>query len=209
PGVDVGVDGGLDLGVEAGAETFGVVDEELAQAGDADALDEVVGPLLVLGVLAVELDEAGHVGEDLLVGIDHAEDVALADARAGGAAEVDLPLAALDRDRAEVLGGGLGAVAGAAGGGQLHLVRGLDALEAALDLDAEADAVAEPVAAELGADAGLAGAEGFGVGVAGGHTELLPDGGQLLAGNAQEIDALTAGDLDHAHAVALGGFGDA
>ncbi len=70
---------------------------------DAEALDEVVRAFQVLRVLAVVLHEAAHVSEHLVVGVDGAEHVALAHLRAGGAADVDLPAAAFDRDRAESL----------------------------------------------------------------------------------------------------------
>ena len=67
--------------------------------------------------------------EHLVVRVDGAEQVALAHAAAGRAADVDLPLAAFDGDGAQVLHVGFGTVARAARRGELHLVRRLEALE--------------------------------------------------------------------------------
>ena len=114
------------------------------------------------------------------MGVDGAEQIALAHAAAGGAADVDFPLAAFDRDGAEVLHVGFGAIARTAGRGELHLVRRLDALEAALDLLGQRDRIADTVAAEIGADAALAGAKRLRVGVTARHAEFLPDAGQVV-----------------------------
>ena len=141
--------------------------------------------------------------------IDYAEHVPLAHPRARRPSDVDLPLAALDGHRAQVLGGGLRAVARASGGGELHLVWRLDALEAFLDGDAERGRVPHAVAAEVGADARLAGAEGFRVRVPRGDPQVAPHFGQFLLGDAEQVDALAAGDLHHRHLVALGHLCDA
>jgi hypothetical protein len=83
-------------------------------------------------------------------------------------------------------------------------VRRVEALHPALELDPESDRVAEPVAAEVRADAGLDGAHRLGVGVTGGHPELLPDRRQLFLAHAEQVDALPTRDLHHRHLVALG-----
>ena len=126
---------------------------------EPDPRHERVRALQPLGVLPVVLQEAP--GEQLgrLGVVDGAEQVALADVRAGGAADVDLPAAALDGHDADVLDVGLGAVAGAAGDGELHLGRALHALQPGLDLDAQLGGVAGAEPAELLPDAGLHGAE--------------------------------------------------
>src|SRR5258708_789207 len=138
------------------------------------APDEVVGPFRVFRVLAVVLQKAAHVPDRVVVRAHHAEHVALAHSRARRSADVDLPFAALDGHGPQVLGGRLGAVARAAGGSELHLVRRLDALEALLDGDAERGRMAYAVAAEVGPDARLAGAEGFRGRVSRGHSHVAP-----------------------------------
>ena len=93
---------------------------------------------------------------------------------AGGAADDHLPAAFL-ADEADVLDRGLGAVARAADGGHLHLVRREELLEAPLHLDAGAGRVLRAEAAELGADAGLHHAHALGVRLARRHAEVGPD----------------------------------
>ena len=141
--------------------------------------------------------------------VDGAEQIALAHAAAGGAADVDLPLPAFDGHRAQVLHVGLGAVARTSRRGQLHLVRRLHALEAALDFLRERDRIADAVAAEVGAHAALAGAERLRVGVPARHAEVLPDARQVVLLDAQQIDALAAGELHHRHVVFDGHLRDA
>ena len=169
----------------------------------------MVGAFQIPAVLAVVLDEPAHVLEDLVVRVDGAEQVPLANAAAGGAAEVDLPLPAFDGHRAEVLHVGLRAVARTPGRGQLHLVRRLHALEAALDFLRQRNRIADAVAAEVGAHAALAGAEGFRVGVAARHPQVFPHARQVFLLDAQQVDPLAAGDLDHRHVVLDGHLGDA
>src|SRR5690606_8561616 len=95
PGVDVGGNRLLYGGVETRRDPVLVVHDHAAEAIDAHALDEVVGALEVPRVLAVVLHEAPDEGQRLLVRVDDAQDVALTHARAGPAADVDLPAAAL------------------------------------------------------------------------------------------------------------------
>ena len=144
---------------------------------DPDPRDEVVGPLLVLGVLAVVLQEAGGDAQRLRARRHRAAGVALADVAAGGAADADLP-GALDGDDADVLDRRLGAVAGTAGHRRLDLVRGVQALPRRLHLDPERDRVAEPEAAEVGADARLHGPHRLCVRVPGGHAEVAQIAGR-------------------------------
>ena len=98
---------------------------------------------------------------------------------------------------------------GAARHRQFHLVGRFDALEPFFDLYAQRGAVTQTEAAEIGAHAGFAGAEGLGVGVARRHANLAPNVGQILLGNAQQVYALPAGNLDHLGLVFFGGVGDA
>src|SRR5437870_401179 len=83
-------------------KTATVLDQDAPEGLDADALDEMVAALEVFAVLAVVLHEAAHVLEHVVMGRHGAEQVPLADAAAGRAAQVDLPEAAVDRDRAQV-----------------------------------------------------------------------------------------------------------
>ena len=73
-----------------------------------------------------------------VLALHRAQHVALADVRAGGAADIDLPFVVADRDRADILDHRLGAVARAAGGGELQLARAVEAAERRLDLLAPA-----------------------------------------------------------------------
>src|SRR3954469_11209412 len=179
----------------------------LAHGVDAHALEEPVGPLEVLGVLAVVLQEGQRPADRLRAGLHGHQQVALAHRPARRAADVDLP-AALDGDQADVLDVGLRAVARAAGHRALDLVRRVQALHEALELDADGDRVAQAEAAEVGADAGLDRPHRLGVGVARRHAELLPDGRELLLAHAEQVDALAAGHLDQRHLVAFGDVGD-
>ena len=147
--------------------------------------------------------------QHVVVAVDDAEQVALADVRAGGAADVDLPLAAVDRDGADVLDQRLGAVARAARGRELELAGAVEAAEAPLDLERERHAVAEPEAAVVDADAALAGAVALAPGVARRHAEVAPDARQIVLRDADQIDALAAGQLDQRHVVLVGDVGDA
>src|SRR4051812_48818352 len=188
---------GLLLGVEDGG----------LHGLQADALQEAVRALEVLAVLAVVLQERqGHALGLRGVG-DPGQEVALADRRARRAADVDLP-AALDGDQADVLDVGLGAVARAARHRRLDLVRGVQALHGALEVDAGGDRVAEAEAAEVRPDARLDRAHRLGVRVAGRHPEVGPHGGQVLLAHAQQVDALAARDLDHRQLVLVGDVGD-
>src|SRR5262249_19111293 len=155
------------------------------------------------------LHEAAHGLQHFVVRLHGAEQVALANAAAGGAPDIDLPGAALDGHRAQILHVGLRAVSGTAGRGQLHLVRGFDALVAALDLLGEADRAAYAVAAQIGAYAALARAEGLGIGVSARHPEVLPDAGEVLLLDAQQIQPLASRDLDHGNLVLLRDLRDA
>ena len=139
---------------------------------------------------------------------DRAQYVALADMGARGTADIDLPFTVADGDGTHVLDHRLGAVARAARRGQLELAGAVEATEAPFDLGRQLHAVAEPEPAEVGADAALAGPVALAPGVAGRHVEVFPDRGQLVLRDADEVDALTAGELDQRDGVLLGDVGD-
>src|SRR5580692_6523315 len=194
--------------VQLRGDPLAVVDHDRPDPIHADALDEGVRPLLVLGVLAVVLHEASRDTQDVLLAIDGAEQVSLADVGPGRSAHVDFPLAALDRDGADVLHERLGAIAGATRGRELQLARAVEAPEALLDSRREAHAVAQTEAAVVGADAALAGAVALRPSVAGGHAEVAPYSGQILLGDSDQIDALAPRQLDEGHGVLVRDGGD-
>src|SRR6185312_3990252 len=114
-------------------------------------------------------------------------------------------------DHADVLAGGLGAVARAAGDGQLDLGRGPRAPHELLQPHAQASGDLGAEAAPLRADAGLHGAQALGVGVAGDHAggvEVGPHLGQVVLADAEQVDALAAGDLDGGDVELLHHVGD-
>ena len=79
---------------------------------------------------------------------DHAEQVALADVRPRRTADIDLPLAVADGDRADILDVSLGAIARATRRRQFQLAGAVDASEAVLDLGRQGHAVAKAEAAD-------------------------------------------------------------
>src|SRR5688572_9464396 len=159
PWIGVGIHRLLDLRVQVRADPEAVFDENLPQRVDAHAFEETVGALQILAVFAVVLDEAAHVEKYFVVSVNGAEQVALSYGAAGRAADIDFPPAAFDGHRSEVLYVRLGTVSRTSGGGELHLVRRLDALEAPLDLPGQRDGIAHSIPAEVRADAALAGAK--------------------------------------------------
>ena len=135
----------------------------------------------------------------LVLGLDQAEHLGALDVEAGGAGEMDL-VAGVDADHADILAGRLGAIARTAGHRHLDLGRRPRAPHEFLDADAEPGRILRAEAAPVGADAGLHRAQTLGIGVAGdeaGLAEIGPDGRQILLLDAQHVDALAAGDLDH------------
>src|SRR5207249_4525564 len=104
------------------------------------------------------LNEAADVFEYVIVGCDDVQDVAFANGRSRGAADVDLPFSALDGHRAHILDHGFGAVPRATCGSQLHFMRAVEALEFVFDFHRQGDAVAQAEATEICADATLASA---------------------------------------------------
>src|SRR5215510_11491994 len=209
PRVDVSVRRRLDLRVEPRAYSFAVFDQNGAQLFNPKAFDEIISALQILRVFAVILHEATHTEQRVVVRFDRHQQIAFAHLRSGGAADVDFPLAALDRHGADVLGRRLRAIARAPGRGEFDLVRELDALIPLLDGDAQRHAVADAEATELRSDAGLARAECLRVGVSRRHPQIAPDVRQVFLVHPQEIDALPARDLDHSYVVFLGDVGDA
>src|SRR5258708_23887468 len=84
PRVDIGVRGALDVRVEPRADPLAVVHEQAAEALDADSLHETECAFQVLCMLAIVLDESSHDPQHVIVRLDDAENVTLANARAGG-----------------------------------------------------------------------------------------------------------------------------
>ena len=126
----------------------------------------------------------------------------------GRAADEHVPPVVADGDHADVLDQRLRAVARAAGHGQLHLRRALQALVGLLEAHRQRRRVAQPEAAVVGADAALHRAERLAVGVARGHVEVRPHARQVLLAHAEQVDPLAAGDLDHRDLVLVGDVGD-
>ncbi len=124
------------------------------------------GALQTLGGADVEHQEAVDVADQRVLVEVGREQVRVARLHAAVAAHVQVP-ALLGGDDADVLALRFGAFAGAAGHGQLDLVRRAQALVAVLQVDREPDAVLHAVAAPGRADAGLHRAQGLAVGVAG------------------------------------------
>ena len=107
-----------------------------------------------------------------------------------------------------VLDAGFGAIARAAGDGQLDLVRRPHVEQRVFQVDAHLRRVLRAEAAELAAGS-LHGADGFAVRVTGGHVQVFPDARQVFLADTQQVDALAAGDLDHRHLVLVRHVGDA
>jgi hypothetical protein len=84
----------------------------------------------------------------------------------------------------------------------------VQALHRLLQLDPEPDRVAEPGPAEVGLDARLDRSDRLRVRVPGGHVELLPDRRELLLADAEQVDSLAAGHLDHRDLVLVDDVGD-
>src|SRR6185369_11095008 len=184
PRIAIGVNRLLDAGIQLRGDAFGVVDDDRADLLDSDPRDERVGPLQPFRFLAVVLQEPARQRDDLLRAVDGGEQVALADMRAAGAADVDLPAAPVDPDDADVLDQAFGAVAGAAVDGELQLSGAFEALVPVLDRDAERCGVTDAEPAEILAHAGLHCAETLAVGVAARHVEVGPDLRQVLLAHA-------------------------
>src|SRR5690606_28055860 len=125
-------------------------------------------------------------------------------------ADVQL-VARFHADDAEVLDRRLGAVARAARHGKLDLVRMPRAPRRALELYAQARRILRAEAAPLLADASLHGAQRLAIGVARDEArvrEVAPDVRQVLFLHAEQVEPLSARDLDGRHGVFLGNVGD-
>ena len=184
------------------------VDGLLPHLLDPEPLDEVVGPLEIVRVLAVVLEEELGRLERGLRGLDRRQQIGLAHGLACRPADDHLPAAFLPHEP-DVLDGGLGAVARATDGGHFHFVRREQLFEAPLELDAHGGGILRPEPAEVGADAGLHHAHALGIGLAGRHVEIGPDLRQIFLLHAEQVDALAAGDLHHRHVVLVRHVGDA
>ncbi len=147
---------------------------------------------------------------DLILALHVTQKIRGAHLHAAVAADVQL-IARVDTDDAEILDGGLGAVARAARHCHLELVRRPGAPGEFFEIDAELRRVLGAEAAPGLADAGLHGADGLAVGMAGdeaGGRQIAPDAGEILLPHAEQIDALAAGDVYGRHAVLLRDLGD-
>lgn len=118
-------------------------------------------------------------------------------AHAAVAAHVQIP-ALVSGDHADVLALRLGTFAGAAGHGELELVRAAQAFVAVLQAQGHADTVLHAVTAPGAAHARFHRAGRFAVGVAGfeaGFDQLAPDQRKFMQLGTEQVDALAAGDF--------------
>src|SRR5260370_18869807 len=90
-------------GIERVGNSVAVFHNHGTDSLDSHPLNEGIGPLLVLRILAVPLHEAPGQLQHGLVSVDRAQQVTLADMRAGGAADINLPFAALNGHGADIL----------------------------------------------------------------------------------------------------------
>ncbi len=151
--------------------------------------------LQIPALFAIELQERAAVLQHFFRSLELAKKHRHLGLDAAVAGDVDLP-ARIDADHAHVLDAGLGAIARAARHGELHLVRRVHAPQRTFEVLAHLRGVLRAEAAPLGPHAGLHGAQGLGVGVAGRHADVFPDIDQVFLLHAQQVDALAAGDLD-------------
>src|SRR5882724_8340475 len=186
----------------------GVVQDLFLHVVEADPVHVMDGALQVPALFAVQLAERAGVLEHLFGGLELDEEMRDLGLDAAVAGHVHLP-AGIDADDADVLDAGLGAVARAAADRELDLVRRIHAPHRALQVLAHLRAVLRAEAAPFAADAGLHGAQGLGVRVAAGHADVLPDIDQVFLLDAQQVDALAAGDLDGGDVVLVDRVGDA
>src|ERR1051326_8067178 len=111
--------------------------------------------------------------------------------------------ASLLPDQPDIFDRDFGAVARASGHTHLGLVRRVEVLQAALQLDPGVNRVLHAEPAELGPDAGLHHADALRIRLSGRHAEIRPDLRQIALPDAEQVDALAARDLHHAHVVLL------
>ena len=175
---------------------------------ESDPVHVVHRALQVPAFLAVQLHEGAGVLQHFLGSFEFGEEMRHFGLDATVACHIHLP-PAVHADDAHVLDAGLGAVARAAADGKLHLVRRVHAPHRALQVLAHLRAVLGAEAAPFAADAGLHRAQRLGIGVAAGHADVLPHGGQVFLLHAQQVDALAAGDLDRGDLVLVDRIGDA
>src|SRR5688572_22216420 len=190
--------------------SFRIVDDALAHVREPHALDPRRRALEVARLLAVELQVRAAVFDDLLFRRDLAEEIRPADLDAAVAADVQL-VARVDAYDPEILDRRFGTVAWTAGDGQLDLVRMPRAPGDTLELDAEPRRVLRAEAAPFFPDTGLHGSQRFPVRMTGHETrgvQVAPDVRQVFFLHAEQVDALTARDLDRRHGVLLGDVRD-
>ena len=182
-----------------------------ADVVDADPRDPRRGALEIARLLAVELHERADIFEHLVLGRDPRQRI--------GDADLDPAIAADDGSRSRLSTQTTPTsliVASAQLRGQpetasLTLCGRPRPPAHLLELDAEPGRILRAEAAPFGADAGLHRAQRLAVGVAGdepGGVEVGPDRRQVLLLDAEQVDALAAGDLDGRDVEFLGDVGD-
>src|SRR3990167_77533 len=191
-----------------GLAAFVVFQNAFLHIVQAHTVHVMHGALQVPAFLAVQLAKRAGVLQHFGGSLHLHQKVRHLGLDAAVAGDVHLP-ARVHTDHAHVLDACLGAVARAAGDGELDLVRCVHAPHRALQVLAHLGAVLRAHAAPFAAHAGLHRAQGLGVGVAGGHADVFPDADQVFFLHAQQVDALAAGDLDGGDLVLVGGVGDA
>src|SRR5215472_8893686 len=184
------------------------VDGLPADAFDAEAFDEIVRALKIVGVFAVILEEKSSGLKCFFGGLDGDEQIGLANFFAGGATNNNLPATFL-ADETDVLYGGFSAITRTANDTHLQFVRGEQVFETTFEFDASGDGVLHTKAAKVGADTGFDHTHALGVRLAGRHAEISPDIGQIGLQHTQQVDALAASDFDHAHVVFFRNVGNA
>ena len=177
------------------ADALDILDQDRLEPFQADARHEIVGAFQIFCMLLIVLHKPGGDAQCLFLRLYTAEHIAFSHRDAARAADVNLPFAALGRDDSDILGRRLGTVSRAAGDGHFHLGGRLDPLEFFLDGDAQRGGIISAKTAPLRADAGFARAKRLGIGVARDHGEIFPDGGQVFFFDAEQVDALAAGEV--------------
>ncbi len=164
----VGADHVCHLGLKVSDQAEAVLDDHGFEV--VEAALEVLHPhrcaLQAIGCADVEHQKAVNQGDQRRIVETRGEQIRMARPHAAVATDVEIP-ADLGGDDADVLALRLRALSGAAGHGELELVRRPQALVAVLNGDGHADAVKYAVAAPGATDAGLHGAHRLAVGMAG------------------------------------------
>ena len=112
-------------------------------------------------------------------------------------------------DQTDVLHRRFRAVSRTAHRAHLHFVRRVQMFEPPLEFNASARRVLHAEAAEISTDARLYHAHAFRVRLSRSHTEVRPNFRQIGFLDAQQIDALAAGNFHHRHVIFVRNIGDA